>query len=743
MKTLGKKTKEDTTMKKNIFNIKTLAALLMAGAAFTACSNEDDFIKEQPVNPTQKYIMTVNATKGDGTTRALSLSSKTLSAKWVNTDQVFVFPEAWSSTTTLTPIGTLTAAASATGSTSLAGEVETTNLNTGDNVQMLFPRATWDYTGQKGVLLAEDDADNAIEKKYDYALATPSITVSGTNEITANAAFESQQAIVKFNLQNAGGTPISVSSLNISAASGKLVQSRDMKPTYSPEGYEDISGLSGYYLYVETNAPIAGGFIDYGNYDLDNTYGSDGCKVISGAYVYRYKYSQGGTPSSINMIMIHDGKNYLINFSGSITFTNGMYLRQDVTDYTKVDEIPVVPGDPVIGSNYGNLTVTPTSPTSELTVALRNELDAADTYMLTASDGVNSYYLLKSGVDFQNGNYYEITVKMQDASNLVNLSTLDANTVITNGQVVTGQLANNVKLTIADGATVTLNNVTINGVNDNSYGWAGITCEGDATIILKGTNTVKGFYEDYPGIQAATGKTLTIQGTGSLNASSNGSAPGIGANDMGSCGNIIIAGGTITATGGIFSAGIGGARYATCGNITISGGIVNATGGGDGAGIGSGYNNTKFGAANCGAITISGGTVTARGGDGAAGIGVGSEYGSSSNPNANHCGAITISGGNVTAISGNSAAAIGKSNDGTCPSVTFTTGITSLTLTNNNGTEIVSDFLNATAVQANALDITGYLGTAMSSPTVTAGMTTAGFTSSYDSITKTWTVTKN
>ena len=76
-------------MKKNIFNIKTLAALLMAGAAFTACSIEDDFIKEQPVSPTQKYTMTVNALKGiDATTRALSLSGKTLSAQWAATDEV-------------------------------------------------------------------------------------------------------------------------------------------------------------------------------------------------------------------------------------------------------------------------------------------------------------------------------------------------------------------------------------------------------------------------------------------------------------------------------------------------------------------------------------------------------------------------------------------------------------------------------------------------------------------------------
>ena len=48
------KNKEDTTMKKFMTDIKTLAALLMAGAAFTACSSDDNTIDEQPVNPAQK-----------------------------------------------------------------------------------------------------------------------------------------------------------------------------------------------------------------------------------------------------------------------------------------------------------------------------------------------------------------------------------------------------------------------------------------------------------------------------------------------------------------------------------------------------------------------------------------------------------------------------------------------------------------------------------------------------------------
>ena len=64
-------------------NIKTLAALLIASATFVACSSDDNSIIEnqQPVNPTGKYTMTINASKGgDATTRALSLDGKTLNA---------------------------------------------------------------------------------------------------------------------------------------------------------------------------------------------------------------------------------------------------------------------------------------------------------------------------------------------------------------------------------------------------------------------------------------------------------------------------------------------------------------------------------------------------------------------------------------------------------------------------------------------------------------------------------------
>ncbi|MBQ4014593.1 MAG: hypothetical protein II610_04975 [Treponema sp.] len=211
----------------------------------------------------------------------------------------------------------------------------------------------------------------------------------------------------------------------------------------------------------------------------------------------------------------------------------------------------------------------------------------------------------------------------------------------TDGMTITGTLGSgvNVKVSIAAGAKVTLKDVTINGTDSDSYKWAGLTCAGDATITLEGTNTLKGFWKYYPGLFVPKGKTLTIKGSGSLNAS-NEKAAGIGGccvdatsgiqKEEGSCGTIVIEGGTITATGGANAAGIGCGNGSDCDGVTIKGGTVTATGGTTAAGIGSAQTGSS-----CGDILISGGTVTATGGDYAAGVGTGRGDNSK-------CGAITV-----------------------------------------------------------------------------------------------------
>lgn len=265
----------------------------------------------------------------------------------------------------------------------------------------------------------------------------------------------------------------------------------------------------------------------------------------------------------------------------------------------------------------------------------------------------------------------------------VNLSTLTGNYTAQNGDVLTGTLEGKsqpYKISIADGATVTLSDATINGSNSKDFPWAGLTCLGNCTVVLEGSNTVKGFYDEFPGIQAAKNEgagdeyTLVIEGNGSLDARSSGYGAGIGGgysdNDAEfgkiSCGDIIIRGGIVTATGGSYAAGIGSGGRGTCGNITISGGDVTATGGAQAAGVGSGNEGTS------GAITISGGKVTATGRVWAAGIGSG---------NGGTSGAITISGGEVEATAGKQAAGIGSGYEGTSDDIIITNDITKVMAT--------------------------------------------------------------
>jgi len=239
-----------------------------------------------------------------------------------------------------------------------------------------------------------------------------------------------------------------------------------------------------------------------------------------------------------------------------------------------------------------------------------------------------------------------------------NLSTLtDDYYEAQDGETLTGTLANNVNISIADGATVTLKDVNITNLGDDCD-WAGINCLGNATLVLEGTNEVcagRDGYGDnnYPGIYIAPGKTLTIQGDGTLTAYSNGTKPscaGIGGGFDIACGHIVINSGNITATGGQYAAGIGGGNDGDCGTITINGGNITATGGQYAAGIGTGY--TDGATTSCGNITISGGTVTATGCNNAAGIGSGYNGGGG----ASH-GNITISSGvtKVTATKGSNA----------------------------------------------------------------------------------------
>ena len=219
---------------------------------------------------------------------------------------------------------------------------------------------------------------------------------------------------------------------------------------------------------------------------------------------------------------------------------------------------------------------------------------------------------------------------------------------------------------------LTLKDVKIDVSNtgrENHAGKAALSVqgEGNVEIELDGKNELKsGYYR--AGLEKNTSAgTLTLKddnkeaGSGSLNAEGGALSAGIGGSYNGDSANngtknIIITGGTVTATGGDGGAGIGGGNGGGAENITITGSTVTATGGSamgfGGAGIGGGSDgrNSDSNGKN---ITITGSTVTAKGGNGSAGIGGG--VGGSGE-------SITITGSTVTAEGGNGAAGIGSGN---------------------------------------------------------------------------------
>lgn len=402
------------------------------------------------------------------------------------------------------------------------------------------------------------------------------------------------------------------------------------------------------------------------------------------------------------------------------------------------------------------------------------------TITILYTDGTNNYMFSKPGVTLKANTYYQSEVTLTKYTGTIQYLTSASESIeLEDGNILTGKGGENTKVTIPDGASVTLHGVDITSINGK--GWAGITCEGDATITLKGTNKVKGGDYEHPGILIPVGddeynpKTLTIEGDGKLEASG-GSGAGIGGEFHYACGNIEINGGEIIAksTNG---AGIGGAQEGKSGTITISGGKVTAKSDGRSAGIGSGagarckgititggtviatsqehaagigggegsYNDSGDSGYGCDYISISGGTVTATGGENAPGIGAGAADGYK---NAT-CGPITLSGdfsipsgGTVTAIAGNGApAAIGiganhsdSRHTSTCWSIEITDEVTSVAMTNAaaGAPPKVGMFLNASSLTL--------FGHPFDLSLETSDVDATFFTNTYAPSTKTWTL---
>ena len=522
-------------MMKSILNYTAAFAAILAAAS---CQKESllppEIIEEE--QPVQEYTLTVAASKGDDT-KALALDGKTLNVKWAETDQVSVFPELWSRD----PMGTLTAAASETGSTTLSGTISP-EPSIGDNLNLLFPRAEWNYTGQKGILLSDD---GSIEKKYDYALATVEVDEVTGGEIitTAPANFDSQQAIVKFRLTD-GTNPLAVNSLKIEASSNKLVANKSYrgagnKTYYYGNNYYSVDGGSG-------------GFTNEGHGNLvDNNLGNKWCQnkpdggwyiefhTSSAIQVDGYMLRTGDDTGSWGQ-WTRNPQDWVLkgkkNSGDSWTIIDSKSDNHDMptTSNAEKDFDADVPGEYQyfrleisnnrgnggamqlsemrlfsyeyfeMGTTYGAITVTPDDAASELTVALRNENASADTYTLTATVGSGTYTFSKSGITFENGKYYDIRVPM-------------------NPKKVSSISLNKTSASLAIGGTVELSvsNVSPSDAVDKTVTWSSSNTSvatvdpttGEVTAVAEGTATITATAHDGSGKTATCSVTVYPAGT--------------------------------------------------------------------------------------------------------------------------------------------------------------------------------------------------------------------------------------
>lgn len=402
-----------------------------------------------------------------------------------------------------------------------------------------------------------------------------------------------------------------------------------------------------------------------------------------------------GTASSIDKVCDYAEASVTVTnaATSSVTTTDAdFHNKQAIVKFTLKD---IATGNPAINATKltvtageTTITVTPSSASSELYVAIPSiSGQAVD---LSANVGYYIYTYNRAGVTFDNSQYYEITVMM--TKHAVNLAAVTSNFTAANGDVLTGTLGSNVQISIANGATITLENARL---APSSH--PGLTCLGNATINLVGENTTNGgtFYAGV--LIGGEETTLTINGPGSLSATGGLQSSGIGLSRSWSAGtvkggSIVINGGTITARGNPsqWGAGIGtGVSYSSTvsiKNITINGGDVTAIGGANGcAGIGTSYTYTSASSA-VGNITINGGSVTATGTNDAAAIGTGHTADGCSASVGN----ITISGGTVTATCSSSCpTVIGCVTNGTCGDIELTTAPTfTLNNPNNSGSSV-------------------------------------------------------
>ena len=239
---------------KKVFS--TLLLLPMVLFFLTGCLKVEEFAPESPETQPKEaadsvWTVSIQAVREetDADTKGLAIgdgepeaTTKSLQCIWKADEPVEVYLEG-------NHIGTLRATPDESNAhkATLSGTVTAAGITPGvTTLTLLTPRRDWDYTGQAGRLLLQDDPNNqgndnrSIEKKYLYMMARDILVTEASSDgngkstlTTEDASFSHQQSVYRlsFRFQHNGAGdkyPIYAKRVRITADGGGLVQSQNL-----------------------------------------------------------------------------------------------------------------------------------------------------------------------------------------------------------------------------------------------------------------------------------------------------------------------------------------------------------------------------------------------------------------------------------------------------------------------------------------------------------------------------------
>ena len=487
-------------------NILRLIATVSSILTVFSCNKEIDKPIDQPSEP-ETYTLSISASKME-LTKGLELSGDALNAIWDGTEEVYVFKND-AQIGVLTPdISTLVHPEKV--SCTLTGPF-TTVPDAGDVLTLKL--TSNNYSGQDGTLVF-------IAGHCDYAVATLHVTGVNNGQIESTegtAAFENQQAIVKFTLKDKADdtTLLTPTTLTVNDGTSDIATATIPAATYTTNG----SGV----LYVAI-PPVAGKTLT-----LTATIGED-----------TYSYTRF-----------------------PVTFAQGQYytisvkmIKQRLVDLsTKTGDYEAQDGDILTGTLDGayKLTITPGA-----TVTLNGVTHNAREYISGIECLGSATIILAPG-------------SVNDLTHSANTAEFGIGIGMTADDYETAYvltIEGSGKLTVSGGGLF----AGIGGIYENHH----IVINGGDITATGGPNHGPGIGA---GAHMSCGN-ITING-GTINATGCLQAAGIGCGQQGShCGDITFKGGNVTATKGDTGIGVGASGNShTCGNIYFSGGTVTVYGG--------------------------------------------------------------------------------------------------------------------------------------------------------------------